>query len=140
VLLEFAIVSTGPRRYAIDLAQVVEICLLKQVTYLPGCPAAIVGCMNLRGEIMAILDLGILLALEPSPHDGQAVVLQHGVQKLSVVIESIERLVVAPASNVIEMPDQDELHPLSATLLRDKVEIVPILNLDAVLALCTQST
>lgn len=134
VVLQFAVVSTGPRCYAIALDQIIEFCLLKQFTYLPGCPAAMLGCMNLRGEIIAIIDLGILLDLDPSPHDAQVVVLQHDGQKFSFAIQSIERLVVATDLNVIEMPDQDDQHPLSDTLLRHKGEVTPILNLDAVLA------
>ncbi len=135
MLLQFAIVSTGQRRYAIALDQIMEFCLFKQFTYLPGSPAAMLGCMNLRGEIIAILDLGILLGLDPSPPHAQLMVLQHEGQKFSCLIQSIECLVVATDSNVIEMPDQDDQHPLSDTLLRDKGEVTPILNLEAVLAL-----
>ncbi len=137
ILLSFAIVSTGARRYAVDLAQVMEFSLLKQFTFLPGCQAAVLGCMNLRGEIISILDLGILLGLEPSPHDAELLVLQHAGLKFSFAIEAIERLVVAAESNIIDMPDQDDQRPLSHALLRDNGEITPILNLDAVFALCT---
>jgi len=133
--LAYAVVSTGPRLYAIDLDQVMEFCLLKHFTQLPSCPPALVGCMNLRGEIVAILDLGILLGLEPSPHDAQILVLQQGGKKFSVVIASIERLVVASDTNILKMPDQDGQHPLSDTLLRHNGEVTPILKLDAVLAL-----
>ena len=134
-LLEFAIVSTGTRRYAVALDQIMEFCRSKKFTYLPDCPEAMVGCMNLRGEIIAILDLDVLLELDPSPHDAQVLVLTHDEKKFSFVIESIERLVVAVDSNVIEIPDQEAPHPLSDALLRNMGEVIPILNFDAVLSL-----
>jgi hypothetical protein len=37
---------------------------------------------------------------------------------------------------VVTMHDSDEQHPLAKSLLRDGSDVTPILNLDAVMALC----
>lgn len=133
---QFAIVSTGSRVYAIALNQIVEFSLLHQYTLLPGSPAAIVGCMNLRGEIVSIVDVGILVGSEPSPRNASVVVLLHQGRKFSCLIQSIERLVSVAETQVVPMHDNEELHPLAKNLLRDGSDVITILNLDAVIALC----
>ncbi len=135
-LLQFAVVSTGSRLYAIHLEQIVEFTQLLQYTVLPGSPASIVGCMNLRGEILSIVDIGFLVGADPSPRNANVVVLNHQGHKFSCLIQSIERLVSVPELNVVAMHDNEELHPLAKTLLRDGSDVTTILNLEAVVALC----
>jgi purine-binding chemotaxis protein CheW len=134
--VQFAIVSTGARSYAINLDQIAEFTHLRQYTFLPGSPASIVGCMNLRGEILAIVDMGFLAESEGSARNASVVVLNHQGHKFACLIQSIQRLVSVAESNVVTMHDSDEQHPLAKSLLRDGSDVTPILNLDAVMALC----
>jgi purine-binding chemotaxis protein CheW len=44
-------------RYGVELTQVREVCLLKELTPVPCTPSFIVGIINLRGEIRTVIDL-----------------------------------------------------------------------------------
>lgn len=134
--IQFAIVSTGSRMYAIHLDQIVEFTRLRQYTLLPGSPASIVGCMNLRGELFSIVDIGTLAGSTPSPRNASVVVLKHQGHRFSCLIGSIDRLVSVDESHVVAMHDNEELHPLAKNLLRDGDDVTTILNLEAVVALC----
>jgi purine-binding chemotaxis protein CheW len=134
--VQFAVVSTGSRLYAIHLEQIVEFTQLLQYTVLPESPPSIVGCMNLRGEILSIVDIGVLVGADPSPRNANVVVLQHQGHKFSCLIQSIERLVSVPEHNVVAMHDNEDLHPLAKTLLRHGSDVTTILNLEAIVALC----
>lgn len=134
--VQFAIVSTGTRSYAVPLRQIVEFTPLRQYTVLPGSPACIVGCMNLRGDMVSIVDIGTLAGSTPSPRQANVMVLKHQGHKFSCLITSIDRLVSVDDSHVMAMHDNEELHPLAKNLLRDGQEVTTILNLEAVVALC----
>lgn len=65
--------------YAVESAVVREIRRLSGVTSLPGVPAFVMGIMNVRGEILSVVDLGTLLALPSVPfHEAARVVVLSG--------------------------------------------------------------
>jgi purine-binding chemotaxis protein CheW len=131
-----AIVSTGARAYAVALADITEFTRLQHVSPLPGCAPCIVGCMNLRGEMLSIVDIGSLVGGEPRQHQAQVMVLQHQGHKFACLIDRIDRLVSVSASQVVGMHENDALHPLARSLLRDGDAVTPILNLAGLIALC----
>jgi purine-binding chemotaxis protein CheW len=131
-----AIVSTGARAYAVALADITEFTRFQHVSPLPGCAPCIVGCMNLRGEMLSIVDIGSLVGGEPRLHQAQVMVLQHQGHTFACLIDRIDRLVSVNASQVVGMHENDALHPLARSLLRDGDAVTPILNLAGLIALC----
>jgi chemotaxis signal transduction protein len=57
-------------RYAIELNQVAEAVRLERCTPVPGSPPLFAGVINLRGELLAVLDLARLLALPAGGDSG----------------------------------------------------------------------
>ncbi|MEI6414777.1 MAG: chemotaxis protein CheW [Pseudomonadota bacterium] len=55
--LEILGFSLAGETYAIETRHVREVCRLKDLTALPGAPPFLAGVMNLRGQILAIIDL-----------------------------------------------------------------------------------
>ena len=53
------------RAYAIDVAHVREIVRLQEITPLPKAPALIEGVVELRGDVVPVLDLGRVLGGDP---------------------------------------------------------------------------
>ncbi len=53
--------------YGIELAFIREILPLKQLTPLPGVPVFVSGIINLRGEILSIVNLRVLFELDAGP-------------------------------------------------------------------------
>jgi purine-binding chemotaxis protein CheW len=62
-IIEFQL---GSENYAIETEFVRELCLLNNFTPLPGLPDFVLGIINLRGQILSIIDLKILLNLPAS--------------------------------------------------------------------------
>ncbi|MEI8395437.1 MAG: chemotaxis protein CheW [Rhodospirillaceae bacterium] len=65
----------GTERYALPLAEVVEVATLGTLALPPRSPPALLGAMNLRGVIYRVFDLGRLIALEGSAEPGGHVVI-----------------------------------------------------------------
>lgn len=75
--------TVGSVRYALELRWVREVVSLGFVTGVPTAPSALGGVCNLHGEVLPVLDVGVLLATEPGPParqgDGALVVESEGV-------------------------------------------------------------
>ena len=55
--------TIGNQEFGIDISQVREIVRLSQITYLPKAPVFIEGVVNLRGQVLAVIDLAKKLGL-----------------------------------------------------------------------------
>lgn len=54
---EIIVFRVGPETYGIETAFVREVYPLKEFTALPGIPSFVLGIMNVRGQIVSIIDL-----------------------------------------------------------------------------------
>jgi purine-binding chemotaxis protein CheW len=89
---------------------VAEVGRLPATTRVPGSPPWVVGVANWRGRILAVLDLRVLMLLEPVEErgdGGRLVVLADGDVSVGVVAERVD--------GVVEV-DEDTLEPALATL------------------------
>jgi purine-binding chemotaxis protein CheW len=55
------VLPVGADRYALELTSVREVVHAPDVTPLPGAPATVLGVLNLRGEVVPVLDTAALL-------------------------------------------------------------------------------
>ena len=53
--------------YALELTRVREVVVGATIEPLPGAPPAVLGAINLRGEVLPALDTGLLLGHDPAP-------------------------------------------------------------------------
>ncbi len=58
------LIRLGGAYFAVDVASVVEVAVLREVTNLFRLPGHIRGIMNLRGRILPVADMGTLLGVE----------------------------------------------------------------------------
>jgi purine-binding chemotaxis protein CheW len=78
-------------RYAIASAHVREVYPLKNPTTLPGTPAFVLGIVNVRGQILSVLDLRELFGL---PHQevrdlDKVIIVRAGAMELGIVAEVV---------------------------------------------------
>ena len=67
--------NIGGERYAVDGGQVQEIVPLRLLTPVPGIPAFIAGIMNLRGQLLTVVDLRSILGVQGEQETSEAKVL-----------------------------------------------------------------
>ena len=96
--LEILAFSLAGEAYGVETCHVREVCQLKDLTALPCTPPFIAGVMNLRGHILAILDLRRLFEL---PARGltelnRVIVLGSAGDELGLLADSIDGVRCAP--------------------------------------------
>ncbi len=88
---EFLTFNLGREEYCIDILKVREIRGYDAVTRVANAPAFIKGVINLRGNIVPIVDLRIKFRLEKVEYDGQTAVIILGIleRTIGIVVDSV---------------------------------------------------
>jgi purine-binding chemotaxis protein CheW len=107
--VELATFYVGEALCGMDILKVQEINKLIEMTRVPQAPEYVLGILNLRGEIVTIIDLGKKLSLkstEMSDKTRNIIVNSNGehiglmVEKISDVVQAEWEKVEAPPSNI----------------------------------------
>ncbi len=96
--------TLGKEEYAVDILKVKEIKLMIAITRVPKAPSFVEGVINLRGEIIPIIDLRKKLSLPVSPQteDSRIIVVELEERLVGIIVDSV--------SEVLELPD-DKISP-----------------------------
>jgi purine-binding chemotaxis protein CheW len=102
-------VRAGGEQYALPVEGVREITKRERITPVPGAAAGVLGVWNLRGDVIAAVDLASLLGLEGSADTSEArmVVAEHGELRAGLTVEAVTE--VGPLPDAIEPADSDYL-------------------------------
>ena len=129
----YALVTVNECRFAIDLRRVSEFAHLGTCTPVPCCPEHILGCINLRGSIIAVLDVAPLLLGTPARDSREVVILELAGQRVGLAVHEVTDVSAFPVSATTELSGQAFGHPHARQLLQIGEDVAEILDLDALL-------
>jgi purine-binding chemotaxis protein CheW len=102
------LLGIGGSTYAMPVAAVREIVRLPEVTRVPGLPAFVTGLANVRGRVLAVLDLRPLLHLQ-APKGERLVILDRADATASPASTAAGRgvvgLIVDSALDLVSLPE-----------------------------------
>lgn len=73
--IKLVIFVIGETLLALPARDLVEILSLTTIHFVPGCPPALEGVINVRGDVASVIRLGSLLGLEHDPTSRRAAIL-----------------------------------------------------------------
>lgn len=90
---------------AIDASDVREVIRIPSITPMPPryAPRGVVGLVNLRGQVVTVVDLRRVLGLEPS-HSNTHLVLSVAENAISVLVDRIEGVLAVDPSELFPPP------------------------------------
>ena len=103
---EFLSFRLGAEEYAIDILKVQEIRAHEPVTRIAGAPAFLKGVINLRGNIVPIVDLRVKFALAHTGVDALTVVIILNIagRVMGIVVDAVSDVVALTAQEVRATP------------------------------------
>lgn len=101
---EFLSFRLGGEEYGIDILKVQEIRGYEQPTRLANTPDYIKGVLNLRGEIVPVIDMRLKFRLADAPYNSQTVTI------VLTVLGRVIGMVVDSVSDVIAL-EEEEIRP-----------------------------
>lgn len=115
-LRPLAVVRLSDEPFGIDLGAVREFSPLRQVTPVPCCPPHVVGQMNLRGDILTLVEIRGVLGLPaadggirrslsaPPSREASVMVVQAGQLTCGVLVDEVLDVVYLRPDEIIEVP------------------------------------
>ena len=93
--------------YALNTEFVEEILSNVTITTVPMVPEYICGIINLRGQIMPIIDFRLLLGRYPE-EESCAIILSIEGTELGILVDSVDQMVDISKSAILPVPSQNE--------------------------------
>jgi purine-binding chemotaxis protein CheW len=106
--LEFCI---GAEEYAIPLLMVREVISVPETTPIPKSPPHFLGIMNLRGQVISVVDMRKKLKIvqkNESDKDEAVIIVDIGGLNIGVVVDSINKVLAFSKEELCEMPEVDQ--------------------------------
>ena len=100
----------GEELYGVDIMDVKEIVRLQNVRVIPNAPYYVEGIINLRGEIIPIIDLHKRFKIQTinRPEDieieGGFIILNIDGNKIGIIIDKVERVMTVKGEDVKDPP------------------------------------
>lgn len=101
--------SLGDEQFGIPLLTVREVIGVPEITAIPQSPKHFLGIMNLRGQVISIIDLRQKLGITPKKDAETAVVIcDIGGAHLGIVVDSVDQVYSPSAEEISEKPELEK--------------------------------
>jgi purine-binding chemotaxis protein CheW len=99
--------ALGSEEYGVDIAQVQEINRMVTITHVPRAPRFMEGVINLRGQLIPIIDLRTRFGMERSERtkNTRIVVTEIGNKRIGMVVDSVSEVLRIPVEQIEDAPD-----------------------------------
>jgi purine-binding chemotaxis protein CheW len=135
--IELITFSIGDVLYGINISDVVGINKIREVTPVAQAPVYVRGLLNLRGQIVSIIDVGLKLGLPTSSTSPtrKAIIVNYRNELIGLQVDAIHD-VVNTTTDQIEKPPANinNIHSgFCQGVIKTQNNIISLLNIDALL-------
>ena len=113
-MIQFVIFKIGEEEFAAPIKQIREIIRLPHITTMPKAPSFIEGVINLRGQVIAVVDLAKRFELAPKEKDdkNRIIVVEMGDDLIGMIVDSV--------TEVLRISQEDI--DMTPSLIESKIE------------------
>lgn len=103
---QLVVFAIGEEEFGVEIGQVREIVKLVQITYLPKAPAFIEGVVNLRGQVLAVIDLAKRLSIPSRPRGDSTriIIVEVGNNTVGMIVDSVSEVLRLSSDDVDDVP------------------------------------
>lgn len=109
---KYLIFLTGNLKFGVNADCVVEIITNHAITFLPMVPDHIRGIINLRGQMVPIVDIRLRLGKMPR-EECLIIVLNIESTQIGILVDSVEQMIDIPKRSILPVPAQSAQHFVS---------------------------
>lgn len=130
-------IAVGEEFYGVDISVIENIVRMQRITRVPNVAAYIKGVINLRGEIVPIMNLRLKIGLEEIEYtkDTRIIIIKtENYGKIGLIVDAVKEVVALEEDQLEKLPydNTEENHFVSAVGKVDNT-LVSILDLGVVL-------
>ena len=135
----------GAERYGLEILKVQEIIKMQEITFVPRSPAYIKGVINLRGQIVPVVELRLRFDMAAVEYDEKTCIVVVQVvredsgtrQIMGIVVDEVSEVQDIPASEIEPPPAMDSGMDSEyiVGMAKAKGRVIILLDIDRILAL-----
>ncbi len=131
-----AVARAGDEHFGIDINRVVEILKAQRIYLLPQLPSFLAGVVNIRGDVIPLLDLRKRFGISSSSEKERIVVVRWGKEKVGLLVDGVKEIVNLQPEEITGPPSMFRgLKTEYLTGIGKKGEnIIILLNIDTLLS------
>lgn len=103
---KFLTFRIGGEEYGIEIRHVTEIVGIQKITEVPDLQEFVKGVINLRGNVIPVIDVRTRFAMESRPYDDRTCVVVVNIREMSVglVVDTVSEVLTIPQPQVTPPP------------------------------------
>jgi purine-binding chemotaxis protein CheW len=131
---QIVIFNSGENEFAFDIMKVQEIIRYKKITKVPQSEKFLLGVVNLRGNVLPVIDYQFMTNNEPSDleKNKRIIIVEVEGHKIGVLVDSVREVLRVDPSLFEDLPQSSIATNISNTMIKlDKGErIISMINVD----------
>jgi purine-binding chemotaxis protein CheW len=106
-VLQWVTFKLDSETYGINVMQVQEVLRYSEIAPVPGAPLYVLGIINLRGNVVTVIDTRSRFGLEPSEitDNTRVVIIESEKQVIGILVDSVAEVVYLKASEIDIAPN-----------------------------------
>lgn len=127
--------------YAVTVDILAEIIIPQKIFPVPTTPSQVIGVINLRGNIVPIVDIRPALSLPVTPGVNQVAIIRYNQMILGILVDSVAEVIAVPVSSVLPLPAEVAVQEAGAknrsrylkAIIQRQNGVAALLNIDRLL-------
>lgn len=105
--VQVATFNIGAEEYGVDISQIQEIIRMVEITRVPRTPAFMEGVINLRGQLIPIIDLRARFGMErmAPTKNTRIIVTDVGTKRVGIIVDSASEVLTIPIEAIEQAPE-----------------------------------
>ncbi|TPW18472.1 MAG: purine-binding chemotaxis protein CheW [Halothiobacillaceae bacterium] len=136
-ILQWVTFQLGSEVYGVNVMQVQEVLRVTEIAPVPGAPGYVLGIINLRGNVVTVIDTRSRFGMEPRDVDDatRILIIESGDQVVGILVDSVSEVVYLRASDTELAPNvgnEENSRFIQGVCNRDK-ELLILVDLNKLL-------
>jgi purine-binding chemotaxis protein CheW len=140
---EIILFNIGDLACGLDIRAILEIKRLENITTVYGAPSTVEGVINLRGEIVTVLNLGELLHGESHKRDGneRVMVVASGKEKVGLLVNFVDDVISFTEDFILPIPPNldKSISKYINSVYQWENNIISLINLEAIIVVDSET-
>jgi len=96
----------GKENYGIEIRHVIEIIVMQEITVVPDMPAFIIGVINLRGQVISVMDIRARFKMAAREYDDRTCIIVVKINDISMglIVDTVNEVIDIPESQMDPPP------------------------------------
>ncbi len=139
-LLSLTLLRIHQQLLAVESLQIKELCYIGDFSPIPGTQSAMIGFMSLRGNILPLLDSGLLLHQDPIPVQSSAkvIVVESTWGNVGLLVDDIVQILSIDTSTIYDLTETGMQEQFTTRTFKKESQVIGIIDIKQLLQEFTQ--